>query len=123
MRIVLWLLCAALLLSTPGCEDLGEPIDLGPQPIPVWTDDIAPLITAECGRCHTLPPTNGALATFRLDKYERSDTPDNLPGAYEMRVRLRVRAVLQRTMPPDKQLTRDQRDRIDRWVLGGGLKE
>src|SRR5690606_560452 len=37
---------------------------------PTWAEDAAPILAANCGRCHTVPAIGGAPSGFRLDIYD-----------------------------------------------------
>lgn len=56
-------LCFALLAGASAC---------GPSAVetPSWASDIAPILAANCVRCHTVPAIGGAPAAFRLDSYD-----------------------------------------------------
>lgn len=43
---------------------------------PTWTEDVRPLLMANCARCHTDPPIQGAPSFLRLDSYE--DWPNSI---------------------------------------------
>jgi hypothetical protein len=36
---------------------------------PTWAEDVAPILAANCVRCHTVPAIGGAPDSFRLDSY------------------------------------------------------
>ena len=46
---------------------------------PTWTEDVRPIVRANCIRCHSPPQIEDAPAGFRIDKYEGEDR-DGLPA-------------------------------------------
>lgn len=45
---------------------------------PTWTEDVRPIVHANCIRCHSPPQIEDAPPSFRIDKYEGEDR-DGLP--------------------------------------------
>jgi mono/diheme cytochrome c family protein len=101
---------AVLLLGLAGCDE-AVPAE------PTWAEHVAPILAANCGRCHGAPALGGAPRSFRLDAYE--DTSDGqggtLRGAAAMAefVAARVRSG---TMPPTLGLTEAQVETVVRWA-------
>ncbi len=46
---------------------------------PTWTEDVRPIVRANCTRCHSPPQINDAPRTVRFDKFEGEDR-DGLPA-------------------------------------------
>jgi hypothetical protein len=64
---MLLLACTAASVTVTGPEDTGEPVaGDGAAASPTWHADVAPLVSASCGGCHT----DGGIAPFVLDSYE-----------------------------------------------------
>jgi hypothetical protein len=79
------------------------------------------VLAQNCVRCHQSPPQNGAPRSFRFDKYSKEDPPDDKRGAFEMRERIRVAAVVQRYMPFDRRpVPEADLESLNQWVLAGG---
>lgn len=92
---------------------------------PTWDGQIQSLLEHRCIECHTTPPRNDAPDHFRLDKYRRSDPPDDLLGAYDVRARILALAVNNRplVMPPAGALPRRERALLEAWIDGGAPRD
>jgi mono/diheme cytochrome c family protein len=87
-------------------------------------DDVKPIFVTYCGECHGQPAKTMALESFRLDKYDASDTepPANSdPGVFEMKNIVYQRMVTLANMPPasEPKPTAAERARVADWILGG----
>lgn len=58
---------------------------------PTWTEDVRPIVVANCIRCHSPPPINDAPPVVRFDKYagedrdgEPYDDDDQMPGIQDV---------------------------------------
>lgn len=103
------------LATLAGCSD-GTSASAPSSP-PTYHADIAPLIAAKCGSCHT----EGGIAPFALSNYAQVSA---MKGAIDASVRAK-------TMPPwspsadcndfqgDRSLTDAQIDTISSWVAAG----
>lgn len=84
---------------------------------PTWAEHVAPILVANCGRCHGATAIGGAPRSFRLDAYD--DTPDGaggtLRGAGTMAEFIAARARTG-TMPPTLGLTEAQVATLERWA-------
>lgn len=62
-----------LYASAAGCLLLYVALGVGCRPAapddPTWAADVAPVLAANCVRCHTVPAIGGAPGSFRLDTY------------------------------------------------------
>ncbi len=89
---------------------------------PTWDTEIKDVLAANCTFCHGETPSNGAPAGFRLDVYDATEAGPDTVGAFEVRDRIRARAVNldPGPMPPGTQgpPTVDQA-KIDAWVVLG----
>lgn len=80
---------------------------------PTWSEDVRPILLANCARCHGEEPAGGAPAAFRLDRYEDGGRR----GARTMAPYLAERAGKRGDMPPEgPRLTDRQRDILVRWA-------
>jgi hypothetical protein len=92
---------------------------------PTWTEDVRPIVVANCTRCHSPPPLEGAPSAIRFDKYEDEDrdlngTPDVYGASSEAAIMgMRVQA---EEMPPDFPLWPRQQDVIAAWAEAGAPK-
>lgn len=53
-----------------GTLMLASACNPGAPENPTWASDVAPILAANCVRCHTVPAIGGAPNGFRLDTYE-----------------------------------------------------
>ncbi len=101
------------LVSACGDNESGEH--------PTWIADIAPIVRANCLRCHTPPSLGGAPTDFRLDVYE--DTPlangRIIRGAFTMARFIAIRAGEEGDMPPDFARSDRQRETFMKWWQDG----
>ncbi|MCC7141665.1 MAG: hypothetical protein IT349_06130 [Candidatus Eisenbacteria bacterium] len=112
-------IAAILLLSS--CGGSGDKTVDPPANVPTWTADIQPILAARCAPCHTVPSQNGAPGFFRLDRFNRAEAGGTHDGAFEMRERIKVRAVVEQSMPPvGGPIPASERELIRAWVEGGG---
>ncbi len=82
---------------------------------PTWTDDIGPLLAANCVRCHGRQPRGGAPLNFRLDVYDDGIYDGDYrvgAGAMAQFIAERVHA---ETMPPTTPLADFQIDTLQAW--------
>ncbi|HTE54890.1 MAG TPA: hypothetical protein VK698_28750 [Kofleriaceae bacterium] len=92
---------------------------------PTWTEDVRPIVTANCTRCHTPPPLEGAPDNVRFDKYDDEDRDGNGSadmygtGSEAMIMATRVQA---EEMPLDFPLLPRQQDIIADWADAGAPK-
>lgn len=90
---------------------------------PTWTEDVRPILMANCARCHTDPPIGGAPGYLRLDRYENWPNPigGDLLGAGNQAARIADRASNgERPMPPlIGPLTDRQQELLQLWVDNG----
>jgi hypothetical protein len=103
-------LAAALAaLAAAGCDAVPDN--------PTWAADVAPILRANCIRCHTAPPTGAAPGGFRLDVLGLSQTDEGryLVGARAMR-RFMAERVDHLSMPPRFPLTKRQIEILQRWA-------
>ena len=121
-----WLgVCFGLFLGTAGCSP-------STPATPTWAEDVAPILAANCVRCHTVPAIGGAPETFRLDTYDDWTGDDGrvIRGAGTM-----SSYILQRIdpgpgvppMPPEEgfaRLTSRQIDVLSNWAnnIGADLR-
>ncbi|MCG8420478.1 MAG: hypothetical protein MJE77_21295 [Proteobacteria bacterium] len=92
---------------------------------PTWAGDVAPILAANCVRCHTVPAIGGAPDSFRLDTYEDWVADDGriIRGAGTMASYVRARIQPQEDaiprMPPAEgfaELTSRQADVVANWA-------
>lgn len=96
---------------------------------PTWAEDVAPIMAANCVRCHTVPAIGGAPDSFRLDTYEDwvGDDGRVIRGAGTMTSYIMQRIEPRQgvaPMPPEEgfaELTSRQVDVLRNWAenLGG----
>ncbi len=118
--------CATASSGQRSCEVLYPPVfqetDAGTPdagPVPTWCQDIRPILAATCvSSCHGADTSGSGQANFRLDMYESSG---GVSGARDMAARIRARAVVDKSMPPEgKPAPSDgERDLLSRWIAGG----
>lgn len=96
---------------------------------PTWAEDVAPILAANCVRCHTVPAIGGAPDAFRLDTFEDwvADDGQVIRGAGTMAPYIRDRVAPQfdtiPPMPPEEgivELTDRQIDVLLQWAPGTG---
>jgi hypothetical protein len=86
---------------------------------PTWTEDVQPIVRANCIRCHGEPRIQNAPSGFRLDRYEDTGAGDNvILGAASKASRMAVRTGAG-TMPKTYELTDRQKTIIQRWADNG----
>ena len=100
----------AVALTIAACADV--PAD------PTYLDDVRPILTANCVRCHGPRHACGATepTSFRLDTW---DPVDDVRGVAAMSERVTVRAADQGTMPPSGALPDREREILRRWRRAG----
>ncbi|MEM9492490.1 MAG: hypothetical protein AAGC55_25305, partial [Myxococcota bacterium] len=99
---------------------------------PTWAEDVAPIMAANCVRCHTAPSIAGAPNSFRLDSFGdwTGDDERSMRGAVNMASYIRTRVNLEDflieqgvdTMPPADgfgRLTDRQAEIITNWIDDG----
>lgn len=90
---------------------------------PTWTEDVRPIVLANCIRCHSPPQLGGAPSFVRLDKFDNEDrdgdgNPDVFGAGSEAQlIATRVEA---EEMPPLFPLWPRQRDILIAWAETGG---
>jgi hypothetical protein len=94
-----------------GCAEDPAPAE------PTWAADVAPILRANCVRCHADPAIEGAPEGFVLDRPDGYTTDDGrvLLGARNMAFYVAVRAT-DRSMPPDVPLTDRQVEILERFA-------
>lgn len=91
---------------------------------PTWTEDVRPILMANCARCHSDPPIGGAPSNVRLDRFENWANPNaNFPlsgaGAQAVRIADRV-ANAENPMPPSiGPLNGRQQELLQLWSDNG----
>lgn len=104
-------LCALLGAAACGTPEVPE--------APTWAQDVAPILAANCVRCHTVPASGGAPAAFRLDSYEDrvDDQGRVIRGAASMAGYMSLRVEDEDApMPPRSDLYPHQVDILVAWV-------
>jgi hypothetical protein len=98
------------LVTLAGCEPSA------PEE-PTWTDDVRPILAANCVRCHGFPAIHDAPSTFRLDVYDDTFTDDNrqIRGAGAMSEFMWLRTA-EETMPPEFPLADYQIETLKNWA-------
>jgi hypothetical protein len=115
-HIILLIAAAATALAACAPEVPDEP---------TWTEHVRPIVLANCTRCHSPPPLEGAPSAIRFDKYEDEDrdlsgSPDIFgAGSNASLMSTRVQA---EEMPPDFAIWPRQRDVITAWAEAGAPK-
>lgn len=100
---------------------------------PTYFADVAPILRANCVRCHgadPIDPNNPKLARFRLDRYVKlDDDPSGLEDVWDKAKDGEASAIMElavhragTAMPPDYALTDRQRDILARWIGDGAPK-
>ncbi len=84
---------------------------------PSWATDVAPILAANCVRCHGFPARGGAPDDFRLDVYENTITDEGklLQGAGAM-AEFAVARVVDGSMPPRFPLDDVQVETLENWL-------
>lgn len=100
---------AAALLSTAACPGFGDRVPTGRV---TWKGDVARIMASACGDCHGAQPSQGA--PFPLTTYAETK-----PFAE----RIQVRAYQLRTMPPDGDMTDDDREKLYLWWQAGAPED
>jgi hypothetical protein len=111
--------------------------------VPTWTEDVRPILVANCARCHSPPQLNDAPTYLRLDDYEGNDLeldgqvdPGCLPdvcgagsslsgpdtGGLALSIRINLDQDDPQHMPPDFDLSPRQKDIIDAWAANNAPK-
>jgi uncharacterized membrane protein len=127
-RSLCGLVVAGLSLFLIACPGFGENSieDLAPddEVSHSWDSDVKQILESKCGSCHSSPNSNGAPATFRLDRYDRDDADGLVDGAYEKRLRIEARALTDSTMPPagSASLTDAEKSTLSAWLGDGAPK-
>lgn len=104
-------LCA--LLGAAACSTPEVP------EAPTYAQDVAPILAANCVRCHTVPASGGAPSTFRLDSYEDrvDDQGRVIRGAATMAGYMSIRVDDEDApMPPRSDMYTHQVDILKQWV-------
>lgn len=87
---------------------------------PTWTEDVKPILQANCIKCHGQIQRGGAPSGFRLDNYNGGNTADGRP---QYGAGLVSRFVFERThaetMPPVAGLSGVQIDTLENWDQNG----
>ncbi|HKE20015.1 MAG TPA: hypothetical protein VKB80_34310 [Kofleriaceae bacterium] len=92
---------------------------------PTWTEDVRPMVLANCTRCHSPPSLGGAITIVRLDKFEDEDR--DLDGSRDMfGAHAEAMLMADRTeadeMPPDFSLFPSQKELLRNWADSGAPK-
>lgn len=113
MRLTILVASAALAGSAIGCSSVPAN--------PTWTEDVKPILQANCIKCHGRVTRGGAPDNFRLDIYDGTDDPSRngfIPlgrgGASDMAQFIAFR-VREETMPPEIPLTSNQIEVLENW--------
>ncbi|HET6611250.1 MAG TPA: hypothetical protein VFG83_04645 [Kofleriaceae bacterium] len=90
---------------------------------PTWNEDVRPILTANCQRCHGYPPIHGAPKSFRVDVCDdwQSDGPEEesfFAGAQIYSVQIATRTG-EKTMPPRFPLSDRQIEILANWADHG----
>ena len=84
---------------------------------PSYQQHVAPILAANCVRCHGIPVLGGAPREFRLDAYE-SYSPIDGAATYSTITAMRV-ADDERPMPPRFRLDDYQIETLENWDAAG----
>ena len=90
---------------------------------PTWAADVAPILAANCVRCHTVPSSGGAPAAFRLDVYDDwvDDEGRVIRGAGTMTNYITQRVGNEdNPMPPRSDIYVHQTDTLTAWAQNRG---
>lgn len=102
----------ALLLALPACA-AEVPAE------PTWAEHVAPILAANCVRCHGAPAIGGAPPGFRLDRHDTiAGELEPIQGAAEMARWIAAR-VADGSMPPGAPLDGEQIETVVRWAAQG----
>lgn len=92
---------------------------------PTWLQDVRPIVLANCVRCHTPPPIEGAPDNVRFDKYDDENRDGeggaDMYGAASEAMIMAVRVEAEE-MPPEFPLLPRQIDVIQAWADNGAPK-
>jgi len=101
-------ICAVI--AATGCSD-SAPSE------PTWHDDVAPILAANCVRCHGAPATGGAPTSFRLDRWEDSfdERGRTIFGAGTMAEYIVARTETGEMPPRELELNTRQIDTLRNW--------
>ena len=92
----------------------------GVPDVPSYQEHVAPILAANCLRCHGAPAIGGAPASFRLDSYGDLPDPDDpagVAGAASLASDIAARvASRDRPMPPRFALDDYQIETLARWA-------
>ena len=129
----LWAMAMMMAIALGGGCDPEVPAE------PTWAEDVRPILLANCGSCHSFPPTRSAPGPtsagdgLRLDVYEDTILDEGtefrgsdvsgrvVPGAAAVSDRIVARAVELETMPPPlaggkkRPLSSRQQEILLRW--------
>ncbi len=106
-RRAAWLAPLALWATQIGCPGFGDEYATRPT-VPSYAADVKPVLERWCTSCHGEPPTSGA--PMSLTSYE---------AVVEHLERVRVRTLVQQTMPPGGGLSADDRAVLATWIAAG----
>lgn len=90
---------------------------------PTWAEDVAPILAANCVRCHTVPATGGAPDGFRLDTYDDwvADDGHVVRGASTMALWIAQRVSAETNpMPPRATLAGHRIEALENWAAALG---
>lgn len=104
LRRALW---ASLALALVGCPGFGDEY-LTVDETPRFTADVQPILERWCTSCHTDPPTSGAPMPLL--------THGQVVAFLEP---VRVRTLVQQTMPPGGGMDPDDRAVLGAWIAAG----
>lgn len=124
MTYIRFSLLALVVILLAGCPELGtqERTVTAELPAnPTWSADVKPILDTHCNECHSVPATQLAPPTLRLDVCE---TVDGLPGAQSQAIRIVFRTIDQipSPMPPATYSTypsADEQEILQRWADQG----
>lgn len=87
---------------------------------PTWTNDVQPILLANCARCHSEPAIGGAPSYFRLDVYADTTNASGMKIMGAGSVAVTIKGDLKaNTMPPRFKLSDRQKQIIDNWIAAG----
>lgn len=92
---------------------------------PTWTEDVRPILVANCVRCHSSPSLQGAPGNVRFDKFDDEDRDGDgeidFFGAATEAIFIAERVEAEE-MPPRFPLPDRQRDTLIAWFEAGAPK-